>query len=64
LGRPCDDVKVKQLIVSIFNSVPGVPHVQKWNALPARNLPAGIQFKGPASLSGSVEGISRKLLII
>ncbi len=34
----------------MLNSVPGVPRVQKWNALPACTLLAGIPFKGPASL--------------
>jgi len=29
----------------MFHSVPGVPRVQKWNALPACCLLAGIPFK-------------------
>ncbi|WP_252790562.1 hypothetical protein [Mucilaginibacter flavidus] len=33
----------------MFHSVRDVPHVCKWDALPACNLLAGILFKRPAS---------------
>ena len=48
----------------MFHSVPGVPRVQKWNALPACKLPAGIRLKGlyHNQAAKCVEGIPRKLL--